>query len=233
VPDAALGGFYDLDFVTVQGAQGDAILAVAEDNEFWASLDPTALVDGLYIHGNFVVNGNDFTATGLQIALPGFAFMLDNGQQVPSVNVTISNGRVDSLGGLRGDITVAGIAGTGSFTAVASAAQRQFYAQDSSLNILAGRYQDIRTGTQFDITIGADGSITDNTINCTITGDIAPIDSRFNLYEFQITVSACPGFVEGNYGGAASLDEIAGNPVLITAGDNNSNALFVYIMDKI
>ena len=92
---------------------------------------------------------------------------------------------------------------------------------------------DILTGTNIDITIGADGSITDNNSNCTITGDIAPNDSRFNLYEFQITVSACPVFVEGSYRGAAALDDDFGIPILIVAGDNNLDALFVYILDKI
>jgi hypothetical protein len=190
-------------------------------------------LDGLYIHGDLIVDGNTVSGTGTQIAPPGYVFTLDSGKQVQRVTVNLS-GRVNtSRQDIQGTVTVLGMSGQGSLRAIASAAHRASYNNGSSFATIAGRYEDIRTGTLIDVTIGSDGSITDNNSNCTIVGSVTPIDSRFNLYELQVTVSACPVFVEGAYEGFASIDEDTGSPILITAGDNGVNALIVYIMDSI
>ncbi|MDZ7669791.1 MAG: hypothetical protein U5Q16_10355 [Gammaproteobacteria bacterium] len=73
---------------------------------------------------------------------------------------------------IQGTTTVNGIAGQGTFRAQASAQDQALYDVDSSFAAISGRYQDIRTGTLIDVTIAADGSITDNNSNCTITGDV-------------------------------------------------------------
>jgi len=234
IKDAEMGGVYGIHFVTAQGFAADATLLISEDNEFVAFENPTLSLDGIYMRGSLNVNRNSFSGTGYQIAPPGFeGFTLYNGQVTRRVSVRIQGTVNSARRDIEGTFSVDGISNQGSFRANASTEQVDLYQAGSSIDQLAGGWQDVRTGTLVSAQVDSSGYITGLDPNCELSGQVSIIDAQFNLYDLDITLSNCTALEEGKYDGYVALDEDSSSPILIIAGDDAGEALLVYVMDRI
>lgn len=165
-----------------------------------------------------VVNGDEISGSGTSYAAPGYT--LNNGATVG--NFTITSGTVSE----RDLITVT--ATSGGATDQISMAFDTIYDRDSSLATVAAAY------TAFDVfgdpasfSIDSAGALFAQTQSgCVGNGQVSVIDSQFNGYDVEVTVSNCPG-LDGTYNGlAVTTDSAATNDVFLFGVFNGSTAIF-------
>ncbi|MDH4049096.1 MAG: hypothetical protein OEW68_07600 [Gammaproteobacteria bacterium] len=104
-----------------------------------------------------------------------------------------------------------------------------FYERDSSLSLLSGMwtaYDDLGN-PDVTFTIQNSGSFDgQNMQGCVSNGQISIIDSRFDLYAVQSTISGCG--IAGDYSGLISIfDLISQNDAMVFVVDNGSTAILL------
>ena len=161
-------------------------------------IDPTTGETTAAITGTVsVANGNQVSGGGTIYAASGL--VLDDGSTVG--NFTITSGTVSERSTLNITADVPGGTSTVSGTFDAD------YDRDSSLAKVAGVYMNFLIGPTApglppsSFSIDAGGVIFAQAASgCVANGQVSVIDSQFNEYDVQLTVSSCPG-VDGTYNG--------------------------------
>lgn len=194
----------------------DFILMVDESGRFrFVSVD-----SAVQMSGNFIVAGSTLDGDGIAFADAG-VFWLDATSATP---VTIA-GTLDERSTMSGTwTTTSGESGSFDFQY-----DPTFYERVSQLDQLAGSWisYDEFQNPEVTFTIAADGSFNgQNTMGCNTLGQFGLIDSGFNLFEVQATISSCS--LAGDYVGLAFLaDILAPNDVMLYAVDNGSRAYLI------
>jgi len=208
IVEKSIGGIWDGTVSSVDGT--DTIPSkgiVAEDGRFFF-LSPLELDVG-----TFITSENSFTSE-LKAYIPvGEAIAIVNGEISGSF---IERERISGTSSF-GD-------GTPSSTFVYN--YDSSYETPSSLSTITGIYsRSINEGAYTETyTIDASGRITgSDTDGCVISGDISTIDSRFTVYEIQLTITTC--VADRNLSGLAAYQ--SGNETdadsLIIGGDSGES----------
>ena len=157
------------------------------------AIDPTT---GVFLAASTgtvsVTNGNQVSGSGTSYAALGVVFA--DGSTVASFTITAGTVSERSSSSLTVDSAGTTSSSSGTFDAE--------YDRDSSLAKVAGVYMNFFIGgTVSSFSIDADGVIFAQTAtNCVGNGQVSVIDSQFNEYDVQLTVSSCPG-LNGTYNG--------------------------------
>ena len=153
--------------------------------------------DGEQTIGDVTVTGTSFTASITSYAPNGMVFDINNS---PVLSGT-AEGEINERSSLSGTTTVENqVTSTFSFTYDSA------YEQTSSLSAISGRYSDSdETGYTETYTINDQGVITgSDSDGCQFSGQVQIINSDFNLYRIEITVTNC-GELNDDYAGLAAL----------------------------
>lgn len=156
---------------------------------------------GVQYHGSMQVSGNSFSASFRAIAPLGEYFV--NGSTVLSGNM---EGTISQRESLDGSYQMSsGERGT------VSLLYDDLYQRPSQLSRLTGTWIDV-----YNDTFGIDSMgriFGQDSLGCVYSGTAATIDTRFNAYRLDLTVSSC-GAVDGIYAGLGVLQDWQ------TEGDN-------------
>jgi hypothetical protein len=168
--------------------------------------------------GEIQVNGTAFTGSGTGYAATGLTWI--DGSVTTSLTV---RGDVGERQTLSGDWET-GTGESGSF----DYSYDSVYERASSLDTVAG------TWTEFDIVGNPiavyqadsagryDGQ---DAAGCLYTGQISILDSAFNVYGIEVSITNCSS-TDGNYSGLGYIaDDTRGNDVFIYSVDNGNRAL--------
>jgi hypothetical protein len=203
--------------LTLDAAMGsEEILAmVGEDGRFRIVSGETAI----QMSGDVAVAGSLLSASGRVIAGPGGTW--PDGSNVGDLSIRAVITERDTMAGTWR--TTAGE--SGSFELFYD----QLYERDSALSLLGGMwtaYDDIGN-PDVTFTIEDSGSFDgQNMQGCLSTGQFAIIDSRFNLYAVQSTISGC-GLADDYSGLALIFDLIMQNDAMFFAVDNGTFAVLL------
>lgn len=201
-PPQSASGIW-LGVVSQQGLQNDTDCLVTEAGELACILFDSS--NGQFagaVRGTVQVsNGNELSGSGTSYAAPGY--VLADGSSVVG-NFSITGGTVSSRNTI--DLTFDSVGQPGTF----SASFDPLYDRGSSIATVEGVY------TAFDIfgdpasfSIDSAGQIFSQTQSgCVGNGQVTVIDSQFNSYEVEATVSNCPG-LNGDYAGLAITTDYA------------------------
>lgn len=171
--------------------------------------------DGEQTVGNIAVDGTSFTAT-----LTSYA---------PLGSVFSTNGQVSISGTASGTIqersTFSGTASfSGSSTATFNFTYESAYSRGSSLATIAGTYSESDgAGYTETYVIDSNGTFTgSDTEGCQLVGDVRILNSSYNLYRIDFTVTSC-GVLNGDYSGLAALDDdVTQNDTLVISVSGSS-----------
>ncbi|MDH4054079.1 MAG: hypothetical protein OEV58_01690 [Gammaproteobacteria bacterium] len=194
----------------------DFIAMVDENGRFrFVSVDSAVQMSGNFSVALSVLNGD-----GTAFADAG-VFWLDSTSATPVTIVGTLDGRSTMTGTWT---TISGESGSFDFQY-----DPTFYERASQLDQLAGSWisYDEFLNPEVTFTIAADGSFNgQNTMGCNSLGQFGLINSGFNLFEVQATISGCS--LAGDYVGLAFLaDILAPNDVMLYAVDNGSRAYLI------
>jgi hypothetical protein len=161
------------------------------------------------VHGTVkVTNVNQVSGSGRAYAAPGY--VLADGSSVVA-NFTITSGTVSERNTI--DLTFSSLGQSGTFSGTFD----PIYDRDSSLATVAGSYAAFDVfGDPASFSIDSNGALFSQTQSgCVGNGEVRVIDSRFNGYAVNATVSNCPG-LNGDYEGLAlTADFAATNDVFL------------------
>jgi hypothetical protein len=162
--------------------------------------------------GTVNVSGNSISGTLRAYAPVGFLF--PDGSTVGNVSIS---GTVITKQSFTG--TYVGVGDSGSF----SLTYDSIYERPSSLSLISGNWILSEFGYTFTVTINNAGVFSGNdTDGCVYNGTVSIINSSYNAYRINLTVSSC-GTANGNYSGLAVLsDDVNVNDTLIY-GVSNQN----------
>lgn len=101
------------------------------------------------------------------------------------------------------------------------------YNRTPSLSLVSGSWNYTNPSFGLTITIQDDGSFTgQNTDSCVVSGSIGIIDTKYNIYNVDVTVASC-GVLNGNYTGISSLgDDATTNDTLLIIVSNDNYVLY-------
>ncbi|MGH9931964.1 MAG: hypothetical protein ACREA9_22420 [Pyrinomonadaceae bacterium] len=198
----------------------DATCLVTEAKEAACILiDPANGAFAGAAHGTVqVANVNQISGSGTAYAAPGY--VLADGSSVVA-NFTISSGTVSERNTINLVLSSLGQSSTfsGTFDPI--------YDRDSSLATVAGSYAAFDVyGDPASFSIDSNGALfSQSQSGCVGNGQVSIIDSRFNGYAVDVTVSNCPG-LNGSYSGlAVTLDFAATNDVFLFGVFNSLAAI--------
>ena len=198
--------------------------AVTED--YFAMIDAAgrfrlvSVDSAVQMSGNLLITADTFTGDAMAFADTGVVWL--DGNSATAVTLEGSITTQDSFAGTW--TSTSGESGTFEFVY-----DGIFYERAATLAQLAGSWivYDDFANPQATFTILDDGSFTgQNTLGCTSAGQFAVIDTGFNLFEVQSTITGCS--IAGDYIGLAFLaDILAPNDAIAFAVDNGSRAILL------
>lgn len=198
-PAQSAGGIWH-GTITGGGNTNDVSCVVAETGDLACALtEPTTGTSVGSVTGSIqVTNGDQLSGSGTSFTAPGFVF--PDGSTRANFNIT--GGIVSERNSIDLTIDTAGVSST------LSGIYDSFYDRDSSLEKVAGVYTDFYIlGSPASLSIDTNGSIfSQNTAGCVGIGQVNIIDSRFNAYDVELTISNCSS-ADGNYSGLGSTTD--------------------------
>jgi hypothetical protein len=119
--------------------------------------------------------------------------------------------------------TYNGVGDAGSF----SLAYSSLYERPSSLAAISGSWTSYSSGYYETVTIDSSGNVTRPTVSgCSTSGNISVIDSRYNVYQVNLTVNNC-GSQNGLYKGLAVLTDTRANNDTLVGSSTTSTYSFI------
>ena len=186
------------------GLSSDLIGIISESNEVFFITSQASQE-----HGTLSVSGSH--VSGSLIAFAPIGQVFPDGSSAATISVT---GTVHTKSTLSGSFSGGGDTGTFSLT------YNPLYDRSSSFSLVTGTWL---TSDGIIISVNQSGQFNgSDPSGCLLNGQISIINSSFNAYRVNVTVSNC-GIVDGDYDGLATLvDNLAANDTLDVGVSNAS-----------
>jgi hypothetical protein len=212
--DPIIGGIWFGYNFTDQVGDSQAFIGIAtEDGQFRYLEMPTQV----QFVGTVTFNGEIAEGSGVALAAPGTSWT-----DTSTVSTLDISGFVVERESIEGDWSL--VSGeTGNYWLLFDSV----YFKDSSLDLTAGAWTIVddtgaETGT---LTIEVDGSLSGQDITgCLYSGNLAIIDTQYDVYDVSVTISNCGG-ADGVYTGFGALgDDLELNDSMVLITDDGSRS---------